>query len=99
MGYSCLKLSLQQNWLPSTRSSASRADRAREERGFIATTILNMCHYSYEPVSSISPGLWDVWLIGITIVALIVATAVFFMGQRAIRNSMSDAELIAEVTR
>ena len=42
---------------------------------------------------------WDIWIVGITIVALIVAMTVFFIGQRAIRNSMSDEELIAEVTR
>jgi uncharacterized membrane protein YozB (DUF420 family) len=42
---------------------------------------------------------WDIWIVGITIAALIVAMTVFFIGQRAIRNSMSDEELIAEVTR
>ena len=51
------------------------------------------------PSKNISTGQWDVWIVGITLVALIVAVAVFFIGQRAIRNSMSDAELIAEVTR
>jgi len=47
----------------------------------------------------LSTELWDAWMIGITIVALIVAVVVFFMGQRAIRSDMSDEELIAEVTR
>ncbi len=47
----------------------------------------------------ISRNEWDAWMIGISIVALIVAVAVFFVGIRAIRNSMSDEELIAEVTR
>ncbi len=49
--------------------------------------------------SSLQTGLWDFWMVGITIVALIVAVTVFFVGKRAIRNSMSDEELIAEVTR
>jgi glutamate:GABA antiporter len=47
----------------------------------------------------LSIGQWNTWVIGITIVALIVAVAVFFMGQRAIRSDMNDEELIAEVTR
>ncbi len=38
-------------------------------------------------------------MVGITIVALIVAVVVFFIGQQAIRKGMSDEELIAEVTR
>ncbi len=42
---------------------------------------------------------WDDWMIGISIVALIVAVTVFFIGKLAIRNSLSDEELIAEVTR
>ncbi len=42
---------------------------------------------------------WDLWLVGITIIALIVAVAVFFIGKQTIRKGMSDEELIAEVTR
>lgn len=49
--------------------------------------------------SSLDPPKWDAWMVGITLVALIVAMAVFFIGQKTIRNSMSDEELIAEVTR
>src|SRR5258708_5996224 len=43
--------------------------------------------------------LWDALILGISIVALIVAVVVFFIGQQAIRKGMSDEELIAEVTR
>ena len=49
--------------------------------------------------NSIHTDQWDAWMVGITIVALIVAVAVFFIGQRAIRTGVSDEELIAEVTR
>ena len=49
--------------------------------------------------SSLYTGQWDFWLVGITIIALIVAVVVFFIGQQAIRKGMSDEELIAEVTR
>ena len=49
--------------------------------------------------STLSTGLWISWMVGITIIALIVAVVVFFIGQRTVRQSMSDAELIAEVTR
>jgi glutamate:GABA antiporter len=41
---------------------------------------------------------WDIWMAAITIIALIIATTVYFIGQQTIRQSMSDAELIAEVT-
>jgi len=47
----------------------------------------------------LTTGQWDAWMVGITIVALIVAVTVFFIGQQAIRKGMSDEELIAEVTR
>jgi glutamate:GABA antiporter len=47
----------------------------------------------------LSTAQWDAWMVGITIVALIVAVVVFFIGQQAIRKGMSDEELIAEVTR
>ncbi len=50
--------------------------------------------------SNIIPtNLWDALIVGISIVALIVAVVVFFIGQQAIRKGMSDEELIAEVTR
>jgi len=49
--------------------------------------------------SSLHKKEWDFWMVGITIVALIVAVVVFFIGQQAIRKGMSDEELIAEVTR
>jgi amino acid transporter len=49
--------------------------------------------------SSLDRKQWDFWLVGITIIALIVAVVVFFIGQQAIRKGMSDEELIAEVTR
>jgi len=49
--------------------------------------------------SSLDRKQWDFWLVGITIIALIVAVVIFFIGQRAIRKGMSDKELIAEVTR
>jgi amino acid transporter len=48
---------------------------------------------------SLSTELWNAWLVGITIVALIIAVVVFLTGQKAMRNRMSDEELIAEVTR
>ncbi len=49
--------------------------------------------------SSLSTAQWDFWMVGITIVALIVAVVVFYFGKQAIRKGMSDEELIAEVTR
>ncbi len=49
--------------------------------------------------SSLDRKQWDFWMLGITIIALIVAVVVFFIGQQAIRKGMSDEELIAEVTR
>jgi glutamate:GABA antiporter len=42
---------------------------------------------------------WDIWLAGIAVVSLIVAVAVFFIGQRASQSNMTDEALIAEVTR
>lgn len=42
---------------------------------------------------------WDAWMAGISVVALIVAVVVFFIGKQTIRKGMSDEELIAEVTR
>src|SRR6266700_1410866 len=47
----------------------------------------------------LSTAQWDTWMAAITIIALIIAAAVYFIGQQTIRQSMSDAELIAEVTR
>src|SRR5258708_24665941 len=47
----------------------------------------------------LTTGQWDFWLVRITIIALIVAVVVFFIGQQTIRKGMSDEELIAEVTR
>ncbi len=49
--------------------------------------------------NALSPRQWDILIVGITIIALIVAVVVFFIGQQAIRKGMSDEELIAEVTR
>ena len=57
--------------------------------------------FTYPWVDSkiISTGQWDALIVGITIIALIVAVAVFFIGKQTIRKGISDEELIAEVTR
>jgi glutamate:GABA antiporter len=57
--------------------------------------------FTYPWVDSkiISTGQWDALIVGITIIALIVAVVVFFIGKQTIRKGMSDEELIAEVTR
>lgn len=42
---------------------------------------------------------WVVWIIGLTLFSLIVAIAVFYIGQKTIASDVSDEEIIAEVTR
>ena len=48
---------------------------------------------------SVSTPIWDAWIIGITAISLIVAVAVFYIGQKTIKSNISDEEIIAEVTR
>src|SRR5260370_6022750 len=42
-------------------------------------------HWTSSLTSSLSTAQWDFWLVGITIIALIVAVVVFFIGKQAIR--------------
>src|SRR5260370_37794579 len=42
----------------------------------------------------ITTGQCDFWMVGITIIALIGAVVVFFIGQQALRKGMSDQKLI-----
>jgi len=49
------------------------------------------------------PGLmnttqWDLWIGGIAVLSLLVGIAVFFIGQATIKTSVSDEEVIAQVT-
>ena len=41
---------------------------------------------------------WDAWLAGITVLSLIVATVIYFVGHATIREDVSDAEAIADAT-
>ena len=41
---------------------------------------------------------WDAWLAGITVLSLIVATVIYFVGHATIRAEVSDAEAIAHAT-
>ena len=67
--------------------------------GTIANGVGIVVIFTKSWTSSLDKELWDLWLVGITIVASIVAVVVFYFGKQAIRKGMSDEELIAEVTR
>jgi glutamate:GABA antiporter len=41
---------------------------------------------------------WDIWIGAITVVSLLVATVIYFVGHATIREDVSDAEAIAEAT-
>jgi glutamate:GABA antiporter len=41
---------------------------------------------------------WDIWIAGIVVLSLIVATAIYFVGHATIREDVSDAQAIAEAT-
>jgi len=47
----------------------------------------------------ITKQLWVTWLVGIVVISLIAAIAVFYVGQKTIQSNVSDEEIIAEVTR
>jgi hypothetical protein len=44
-------------------------------------------------------SMWVAWIISITFISLLVAVAVFYIGQKTIESDVSDEEIIAEVTR
>lgn len=67
--------------------------------GTIANGVGIVVIFTKSWTSSLDKEPWDLWLVGITIVASIVAVVVFYFGKQAIRKGMSDEELIAEVTR
>jgi len=41
---------------------------------------------------------WDAWLAGITVLSLVVATVIYFVGHATIREDVSDAQAIADAT-
>jgi amino acid transporter len=47
----------------------------------------------------VTTSVWVTWIIGITLISLIFAAAVFYIGQKTLESDVSDEEIIAEVTR
>ena len=41
---------------------------------------------------------WDLWIGTIAVLSLLVGVVVFFIGQATIKSSVSDEEIIAQVT-
>ena len=66
--------------------------------GLIASAIGVIVTFISPWIGQLNTAQWDVWIGSIGLLSLIVAVAIFFVGQATIKGNVSDDEIIAQAT-
>jgi amino acid transporter len=66
--------------------------------GLIASAVGVIVTFISPWIGQINTLQWDLWIGGIGILSLVVAVAIFFVGQATIKGDVSDEDVVAQVT-